>query len=375
MPALERLCEERLAALEAQSLRRELVEIESRDGVMIRVNGKEYISFSSNDYFGLSQHPEVIEANIEATKRYGVGAGASRLVTGNHHLYAPLEAALAEFKGKESALVLGSGYLANIAAITSLVGRGDLIIADKLVHACMIDGAKLSGAKLMRFSHNDVEHAEMLLEKYRGEYGQCLVMTESIFSMDGDEAPLKALHEVSKKYDTELLVDDAHGFGFPHLQTSLADVVVGTFSKAMGCYGGYISASNIKIESMLNFGRSFIFSTALPYGLISSINKSLELINQEKYFERIYKNKYYLCDGLKKPTIDHSGKSAILPFLVGEAADAVALQEKLKQEGLWVSAIRPPTVPQGTARLRITLNVLHEESHLSKLVEGLRKHG
>ncbi len=364
MPALDEWCEESVKKAEARGLLRQLREVERLDNARIRVAGKEYISFSCNDYFGLTRHPEVIRAGIDAAERYGAGAAASRLVTGNHPLYSQLEAKLAEVKRTDAALVFGSGYLANLGMISSLMGREDLIIADKLSHACMLDGAKLSGAKLLRFNHNDVADAERLLAKARAEHRHCLIMTESVFSMDGDRAPLAALKALAERYDAWLLVDDAHGFGLPAQDATQPDIWVGTLSKALGGYGGYVAASNAVIGCIKQNGRSFIFTTGLsPYNIGSSI-KSINCIDDTKLNENIK----YLAVALGLDGHD----TPIFPVIIGEAEAAVAKQKALADKGLWVQAIRPPTVPEGTARLRITVSASHTQSDLDQLIEALK---
>lgn len=368
MPALEAVCEERLARVRDEHLQRELVEVERLGNAMIRVEGRDYVSFSCNDYFGLSTHPEVIAAGHAAKT---AGAGASRLVTGNHPAYAPLEAKLAQMKQKQAALVFGSGYLANLGAISSLVGKDDLIIADKLIHACMIDGAQLSGAKLMRFAHNDMAHAAELLSKHRGQYRHCLLLSETVFSMDGDLAPMEELRTLADVHDAWLLVDDAHGIGLPHVKADLADIIVGTFSKAVGCYGGYIAASEQAKNLILQNGRSFIFSTGLPESIILQIIKSLELMSANNYAERMLNNVRYFGEIMGAQI----RKSPIQPYMIGEAERALNLQAKLKAHGLWVSAIRPPTVPPKTSRLRIAFSALHTPEHIEQLAEAITSHG
>ena len=260
----------KLKALERARLRRSPV-VTARDGIFVERGGRRLLSFSCNDYLNLSRHPAVIKAAVAATGRYGVGAGASRLVTGNHPLYEELESALARFKGTEAACVFGSGYLANIGIIPALVGSGDLIVLDELCHACINAGAKLSGATVLRYRHCDVGHAEALLVEHRGAHDRALIATDGVFSMDGDMAPLKALSALGDRHNAWLLVDDAHGLGVVGggrgaAFADAADVPLqmGTLSKAVGAYGGYLAASRVVIDLMRTRARSFIYSTGLP---------------------------------------------------------------------------------------------------------------
>ncbi|MGE3714840.1 MAG: aminotransferase class I/II-fold pyridoxal phosphate-dependent enzyme, partial [Alphaproteobacteria bacterium] len=306
MPALDASLQEKLGRLDERGQRR-ILRVTERDGVVARRGEADLLSFSCNDYLGLTRHPEVIKAAQDALQLYGAGAGASRLITGNNPLYNELENLLAETKGTEAACVFGSGYLANLGVIPALVGRGDLILADKLSHACMLDGAKLSGAKLLRFSHNDAEHCQQLLATHRGNYNKCLLMTETIFSMDGDPAPLAELSSLAEKFDSSLLTDDAHGLGFnpstrrgehgrgtllakpdqanPHPNPTLERegnwVQMGTLSKASGSYGGYVCGSATLIDYIKTSARSLIYSTALPPATLAASISALRIMQQE----------------------------------------------------------------------------------------------
>lgn len=369
MPLLDNFAQQKLQEITKRDLLRKLEITEQKEGIYALRTGKSLISFSSNDYFGLSQHPEVISASIEATKLYGAGAGASRLVTGNHPLYVPLESALAESKHKESALVFGSGYLANLGVITALMGKDDLIIADKLTHACMLDGARLSGAKLLRFPHNSPEKCRELLETNRKHYKHCLILTETIFSMDGDAAPLDALLELCQNYDSWLLADDAHGLSIippiesPHL------IYSGTLSKGLGSYGGYVAASKSVIDFLVNTARPFIFTTGLPPSTIAAAHKALELLKQNLSLgQKALDNAKHFTTSLNLP----EAQSPIVPYIVGEADNALALSQQLKEKGFLVSAIRPPTVPTGTSRLRFTFSSLHEKAMIETLTYTLK---
>jgi 8-amino-7-oxononanoate synthase len=262
MPALRDFARAQLDLAEERSLRRRVCETERVGAGRVCRGDREYVSFSCNDYLGLAHHPAVITAASEAVRRYGAGAGASRLVTGSHPLYEALESLLAEVKGTERALVFGSGYMANVGTIPALVGKEDMILADRLCHACMWDGARLSGATIQRFDHNDVEHCRELLRTHRGSFGRCLLLTETVFSMDGDLGPVEELGELARAHDAWLMTDDAHGLGV--CRTRPADVQMGTLSKAVGSAGGYVCGSSELIEWLQNRARSLMFSTGLP---------------------------------------------------------------------------------------------------------------
>lgn len=335
----------------------------AREGVTVVQEGVEYTSFACNDYLGLSHHPAVVKAAQEALAKWGTGAGASRLITGNHPLYAPLEKQIAKMKGKEAALVFGSGYLANIGIIPTLVGEGDLIVADKLVHACMIDGALLSGATLKRFKHNDLTSAEVFLDEHRGKYERTLILTEHVFSMDGDVAPLAGLAKLAKRYNALLMVDNAHGLGILKSDADV-DIWMGTLSKAAGAYGGYIATSKKVIDDMVNGARSFIFSTGLPPAVCASALKALEIMEREP--ERGAR-------ALKLARkVNAKAESSIVPVVIGSEEGALRAAEKLKARGILSVAIRPPTVPSGTSRLRLTFSAEHTDEQVDQLIAALK---
>ncbi len=349
---------------------RELRVSERGSGVYIERDGKKLISFSCNDYLGLSAHPLVKKTAIDAIEKYGTGSGASRLVTGNNPLYQELEALLANIKNTEAALVFGSGYLANIGVIPALVGKGDLIIADKLVHASIIDGCQLSVTKLLRFSHNDVSSCESILQKHRKNYKNCLIVTDHIFSMDGDVAPVDELFVLAEKHDAWLMTDDAHGLGIianshnkkPHIQ-------MGTLSKAVGSYGGYVCAEKSVIDYLVGEARSHVYSTALPPATIAASIAALKIIMENKelcakplanalLFTRIL--------GLKL------AESPIVPFIIGDEDKTLQAAKELENQGFLVAAIRPPTVPNGTSRLRFAFSSLHKAEDIAKLAQVIK---
>ncbi|MFM9890402.1 MAG: aminotransferase class I/II-fold pyridoxal phosphate-dependent enzyme [Rickettsiales bacterium] len=358
MPNLAAYCQTELAALDAAKLRRQL-----------RGAAEGLVSFADNDYLGLARDARVIAAGQAALAEYGAGAMASRLVTGNHPLYAPLEAKLAAMKGTQAALVFGSGYLANLGIIPALVGAGDVVFADKLAHACMLDGAQLSGAKLMRFAHNDMAHLQALLTKHRGEFKHALIATEHVFSMDGDVAPLAEIAAMARTHDAWTLVDDAHGLGVVKPEAAEIDVWMGTLSKAAGAYGGYACAAQAVIDVLVNKARSMVFSTGLPPSVCASALAALEVMEVEpERGERALAHARCVTDSLGLPL----AQSAIVPIIMGTPERALEASEFLRQRGLLVVAIRPPTVPPGTARLRLAFSSTHTGAQVEQLIAALK---
>ncbi len=364
MPALDETLQQKLLLLEARHARRFLRETARTDGIHLTRDGREFISFSCNDYLGLSHHPKVKQAAIQAIETYGTGAGASRLVTGDTPLYTELESALAQYKGTEAACVFGSGYLANLGAIPALVGKGDLIIADKLSHACMLDAAKLSGATVLRFAHNNLEHCRMLLESNRLEHHHCLILTETVFSMDGDRAPIQALSRIAHEFDSWLMTDDAHGLGVLPQAKSPAHIQMGTFSKACGSYGGYVCGSNTLIDYLKTSARSLIFSTGLPPATLAASLAALTIIATEP--ERVAKPLQNATRFTSLLGLDPAS-SAIVPVLLEENDKTLAASQLLEERGYIVAAIRPPTVPENTARLRFAFCSLHETADVEAI--------
>lgn len=385
MPALDEILQAQLQQRKDQQLYRQLVPTEILPDGYIRRNGKTYLNFSSNDYFGLSQHPDVIAAARDALSISG--AGASALVTGYHPYLETLAANLAKAKNTEAALIFGSGYLANIGTISALVGKGDLILADKLCHACMVDGAQLSGATFRRFRHNDMEHLGQLLAE-RKQYRHCLILTETVFSMDGDCAPLAAIQKLAQRHDAWLMSDDAHGLGitdssFPRKRESGAnalkdsrlrgddDVIqMGTLSKGLGAYGGYVCGSQTLVDYLVNTARSAIFTTALPPSIVAAADKALSILMSDTELGRAPLNHArHFTSLLGLP----EAQSPIVPLVLGEAEQAIAASKQLAEEGFWVSAIRPPTVPASTSRLRFSFSALHKTVDIKRLVTAIRK--
>jgi 8-amino-7-oxononanoate synthase len=352
--------------------------VTERQGIYAERNGRRLLSFSCNDYLNLAQHPALIAAAVEATKRYGVGAGASRLVTGNHPLYAELESRLARLKATEAACVFGSGYLANTGIIPSLAGPDDLILVDELSHACINAGAKLSGAGVHHYRHCDVEHAQDLLVAHRANHPRALLVTDGVFSMDGDLAPLCELSELAERFDAWLLADDAHGLGvvgggrgstFANGKVADVPLQMGTLSKAIGGYGGYLCASQAVIDLMRTRARTLIYSTGLPPAVVAAAIAAIDLIEGDQVYatEPLRKARNFArATNLPEP------QSAIVPVILGETDAVLAASQLLEEEGFLVVAIRPPTVPQGAARLRFAFTAQHPDSDIERLAELVR---
>ncbi|WP_417449895.1 aminotransferase class I/II-fold pyridoxal phosphate-dependent enzyme [Kordiimonas sp.] len=380
--SLDALASAKLVALEAKNQRRQLVTSVRATGMSMRVDaGPELVSFTDNDYLGLSTHPEVVEASREATRRFGAGAGASRLVTGNHPLYSELEKRLAQIKGTEDACVFGSGYLANVGIIPTLVGKDDLIIADELVHTCIHAGMQLSGATVRFNRHSDVDHVRAILKAERANYGRVILVVDGVYSMDGDIAPLKELGGVAAEYDAWLMNDDAHalgtiggGRGSAHAcgAEGLVPLQMGTLSKAVGSYGGYLAASKPVIDLMRTRARSFIYTTGLPPGVTGAAIKALELIKEDKALvERptTLARQFARAMGLATPD------TPIVPLVIGTEADALNASSDLAEAGFKVIAFRPPTVPEGTSRLRFSFSASHCDADVKRLITACKKLG
>ncbi len=381
MSSLNIKLQEKIAKLQADNLFRSPVTTEHIDDSYVVRNGKKLLSFSCNDYFGLSQDKRVIKAARKAAYKYGAGAGASRLVTGNNPLYEKLESKLAEVCGTEAAAVYGSGYMANVGAIAALVGPGDFIIADKLSHSCIIEGSQLSYAEFRRFEHNNLESLESLLSKHRNNYKNCLVITESVFSMDGDSPDLIKMQEICEKYNAWLMVDYAHDLKHLTENRKLKTenlITMGTLSKALGSYGGYIAGSKILIDYLKTSSKSFIFTTGLPPAVLGAALKSLEIIREEKWrAEKALDNAKYFREVVEK-NLDEiettNSTSQIVPLIIGGAEDTIKISEYLASNGYLVHAIRPPTVPVNTSRLRFSFSSAHEKNDIDKLAKLLIKY-
>jgi 8-amino-7-oxononanoate synthase len=364
----------KLEALEQDDLRRTL-----------RVVDAALVNFAANDYLGLARHPALVEAAREATGRRGTGAGASRLVTGTDKAVLALEQELAAWKEKEAALVFSSGFAAGLGTIPALVSKGDTVVLDKLSHASLIDAARLSGATVRTFAHNDLARLEAVLRKVASDNARTLVVTESIFSMDGDAAPLTEIVAAKEKHGAWLFVDEAHATGLYGAtgagrvaEAGLNDrveIVMGTLSKALGSVGGYIAGSRVLVDWLTNRARSFVYSTALPPGAIAASLAAVKLARgvegaelRGRLGERIARFLAGLPERWKKEV---RSSSAIQPLICGEAAAALALAAALRERGFLIPAIRYPTVPRGSARLRVTLSAAHAEGEIDALNRAL----
>jgi 8-amino-7-oxononanoate synthase len=368
---------EQLDRLRERSLDRHLREISGPQSPVIDLAGKRLINFSSNDYLGLANDPRLRDAAITALKKFGVGAGASRLISGTQSPHLELEAALATWKGAEAALTFSSGYAAALGTVSALVGHGDIVVLDKLCHASLIDGAKLSGAILRVFPHNDMRkleaHLQWAARAYPGK--RVLVVTEAVFSMDGDHAPLREIAELKERFSAVLLLDEAHAVGVLGRQgrglaatehwNEKIEVQMGTLSKALGVSGGYICGSRSLIDWLINRARSFIYSTAPPPSTAAAAHAALEFLASpagEKRREQLWRNIGTLGEALSiKP------QSAIVPWIVGNEKAAIEAASTLQREGFFVPAIRYPTVAKGSARLRISVTA----AHTAKQIRGL----
>ena len=381
---MEELIGKFLKERKEQGLLRELKIISSRSQGKIKFKGRTFFDFSSNDYLGLSDHPYLIEESKKATQKFGVSSSSSRLLSGNLDLHRQLEENTAKFKHKEAAIVFNSGYQANLGIISSLYKQGDCIFADRLIHASLIDGILLSGAKNFRFQHNDTSHLESLLKKERKKFKNCLIITESIFSMDGDKAPLEELVSLKKKYNAQLFVDEAHATGiFGRNGAGLVeeldlekevDLIMGTFSKALGGFGAYLATSKKIVNYLVNTCRSFIYSTALPPGVIAANLASIKLLKDEPVRRiQLLENAAYFRKKLQDQGFIIKGESQIVPLIIGENTPALKCAKSLQGKGYWVLAIRPPTVPVGQARLRFSLNFYQQREILDSLINELKK--
>ena len=379
----------RLAALRRDGRLRRRQALEGPQGARIRVDGREYLAFCSNDYLGLANHPRIVQAAVEAALRYGVGAGASHLVTGHSVLHQRLEARLAEFTGLPRALLFSTGYQANIGAITALAGRGDAVFSDERNHASLIDGARLSRADVVRYAHCDLASLDAAMAASGAAVK--LVVSDSVFSMDGDIAPLPGLLALCQRHDALLLVDDAHGFGVlgAHGQGALAHfgpelrspriVYVGTLGKAAGVAGAFVAGADEVVETVLQQARTYMFTTASPAMLAAAVDASLDIMREDDWRRERLRE---LIAALKRQlnvTVTASGArlapsdTPIQPLIIGGNAEALAVSAALRERGILVTAIRPPTVAEGTARLRIALSAAHELADVARLAMALNE--
>ena len=365
----------------AEHLYRQRRVIDGPQGAEVMVDGRRLLNFCSNDYLGLANHPRLVEALKRGADYYGVGSGAAHLVTGHCNAHHALEEELAEFSGRPRALLFSTGYMANLGAVTALIGNGDAVFEDRLNHASLLDAGLLSRARLARFAHTKPAALEQRLAGTRAE--RKLVLTDGVFSMDGDIAPLPELAEVSRQHGAWLMVDDAHGIGvlgdgrgtLGHYNLSLEEVpiLMGTLGKALGSFGAFIAGSEELIETLIQRARSYIYTTAMPAAVAEASRESLRLVQEESW-----RREHLLtligrfrtgATQIGLPLMD--SPTAIQPLLLGEPDKALAASNALMQKGIMISAIRPPTVPEGSSRLRITLTASHSEAQVDQLLEAL----
>lgn len=379
MSTLDAYAIARLDALTARHLRRDLYETWRADGIWVQRAGRRLLSFSCNDYLNLTHHPTVKAAAVAAVERYGAGAGASRLVTGNHPLLAVLEQRLAQLKGTEAACVFGSGYLANTGIVPVVIGRDDLLLVDELSHACLFAGAQLSRAEVVVFRHNDMDHLGAQLMERRTNHPHALILTDGVFSMDGDLAPLQELSCVASEFDSWLMTDDAHGLGvlgqgrgsaFANGTKPYIDLQMGTLSKAIGSYGGYVCAYRPVIDLIKTRARTLIYSTGLPPASAAAALAALDIIEADPALgvRPLAKARAFTKEA-RLPLAE----SPIVPILLGEAEAAREAQAILEREGFLAIAIRPPTVPVGTARLRLAFTAAHPDGEIARLAGIVRQ--
>lgn len=379
----ERALQRRLAERREQNRYRQRRVVESAQGAELQVGGRQLLQFCSNDYLGLANHPKLIEAMHRASAEFGVGGGASHLVCGHSSLHHRLEERLAELTGRDRALLFSTGYMANLGTVAALVGRTDQVFEDRLNHASLLDAGLLSGSRFQRFAHNDVADLQRRLQRAPDE-GLKLIVVDGVFSMDGDMAPLPELADVAQRHNAWLMVDDAHGFGVlgefgagsaAHfgLDQQQLPVLMGTLGKAIGSFGAFVAGSETLIESLIQFARPYIYTTAMPPAVAAATLASLDLLETEAWRRDHLASliAYFRREAalLGLPLMESN--TAIQPLMVGDDGQALAISRALEAEGILISAIRPPTVPVGTARLRITLSAAHRETDVDRLLSSL----
>ncbi len=376
----ENAIRQELQELKSAALYRTLRSVEGDQGPVLIVDGREVLNFSSNNYLGIANHPDLAQAAKEAIDHYGCGSGASRLISGNMTLHEALEAKLAEFKGTEAALVFNSGFQANTGILSTLAGEGDVILSDALNHASIIDGCRLSRAQAVVYAHCDLEQLEAALKRV-ARCRRKLIVTESIFSMDGDEAPLAEIVDLAERHGAMVMVDEAHATGLYGAtgagvvaKLGLGDrvfVQMGTLGKALGGFGAYVAGSRALREILINRCRSFIFTTSLPPAVMAMAIAALDLVKREpQRREALWQNCRHLTEGLR-PLGFRLGVSSspILPLIIGDAATCMKISEQLLERGVFAQGIRPPTVPPGTSRLRLTLMATHTRDHIDRALK------
>lgn len=368
-----------LEAKEKEQNKRSIKVYEPIDAVRVKRNNREFLMMASNNYLGLTHDLRVQQAAKYAVEEYGTGSGGARLTSGTFPLFNELELGIADFKHTEQALVFNTGYMANVGTITALMNKNSIIISDELNHASIIDGCRLSGARIERYNHKDIEHAEHILKNYKSSHK--MIITDGVFSMDGDIAPLDRLYELSKEYNALLMVDDAHATGVigngrgtaHHFGLTDVDVQLGTLSKALGSVGGYVAGRKELIEYLVNYSRSFIFSTALSPADIGAALEALTIVkNEPLVVEQLNENTAYMANKLQSMGIECDDETPIFPIIVGDNERALSLAYELELRGIIITAIRPPTVPVGESRLRMTVTAAHSQEQLDYVANTLR---
>ena len=368
-----------LEAKEKEQNKRSIKVYEPIDAVRVKRNNREFIMMASNNYLGLTHDLRVQQAAKYAVEQYGTGSGGARLTSGTFPLFNELELGIADFKHTEQALVFNTGYMANVGTITALMNKNSIIISDELNHASIIDGCRLSGARIERYNHKDIEHAEHILKNYKSSHK--MIITDGVFSMDGDIAPLDKLYELGKEYNTLLMVDDAHSTGVlgngrgtaHHFGLTDVDVQLGTLSKALGSVGGYVAGRKELIEYLVNYSRSFIFSTALSPADIGAALEALNIVkNEPLVVKQLNENTAYMANKLQSMGIECDDETPIFPIIVGDNERALSLAHELEARGIIITAIRPPTVPVGESRLRMTVTAAHSQEQLDYVANTLR---
>ena len=357
---------------------------QSPQGPVMQIDGVEFLTFCSNDYLGLANHPALISAFQQAANEFGVGSGAAHLVNGHSVYHQKLEEELAEFTGRESAILFSTGYMANLGVITSLLNKQDAVFEDKWNHASLLDAGLLSGARFQRYLHNDIENLNTRVQ--RTEARRKLIVTDGVFSMDGDTADLSALSHVAKQNDAWVMVDDAHGLGVlgkhgagiceaQNQNQQDVQILMGTLGKGMGTAGAFVAGSKELIEYLTNFARPYIYTTAMPAAIAAATLTSLDIVKNEpqrrEHLQALIKQFKTGANQLGLNLM--ASDTAIQPILIGDAQKALSISEKLKQQGIMVTAIRSPTVPVGSARLRVTLSAAHTSQQVNQLLDALAK--
>ncbi len=371
-----------LIKIKESGLYRDLKVVGNAQDTHVEIEGNTFLSFCSNNYLGLANHPSVVKAVKDAVEEYGWGAGASRLVSGNMTLHETLEKEISKFKRKEATIVFPTGYMANLGAISTLVSRGDLVVCDKLNHASIIDGCKLSGADFRVYAHGNMEKLEDILRR-SSKYNRKLIVTDSVFSMDGDLAPLPVIVSIAAKHKAMVMVDEAHGTGvfgkngrgvLEHFNLNKeVGVVMGTLSKAIGSLGGYVSGDIDLISYLRNKARPFMYTTALPPAVCAASIAGIKLIQEDPTMRvSLWHNVHFIKDKLKSLNINTiASESQIIPIMIGDALKAVKISKMLYESGILIPAIRPPTVPADTSRLRMTVMSSHTQMDLERLIQTL----